>query len=102
MVIRVNITDLRPRLSKFIGMAEHGGQKVIVARHGKPAAALVSMADFRRIWKVEDEELYGPIDAVIGRRRGGLRLSGMLERGLAKLRRQGKTLDDVLADKKEE
>ena len=102
MVIRVNITDLRPHLSKYIGMAEHGGKKVIIARHGKPAAALVSMADFRRIWKNEDEELYGPIDPVTGRRRGGLRLSGMLERGLARLRRHGKTLDDVIADEKDE
>jgi len=102
MVIRVNITYLRPRLSQYIGMAEHGGKKVIIARHGKPAAALVSMADFRRIWKDEDAELYGPVDPVTGRRRGGLRLSGMLERGLARLRRQGKTLDDALADEKEE
>ncbi|NKW72101.1 type II toxin-antitoxin system Phd/YefM family antitoxin [Rhodobacteraceae bacterium R_SAG10] len=102
MVIRVNITDVRPQLSRLVGMAEHVGKKVIIARHGKPVAALVSMADFYRIWKDEDEELYGPVDPVSGRRRGGLRLSGMLERGLARLRHQGKTLDDVLADQKEE
>lgn len=70
MLIRVKSTDIRARLTALLGAVEHGGQKVILLRHGKEVAALVSMADLKRIWEAEDEELYGPRDAKTGRRRG--------------------------------
>lgn len=72
MVLRVNVTDLRPRLTALLGAVEHGGKKVVIAKHGKPVAVLVSMKDFRRVWSAEDEALYGPINPETGRRRGGL------------------------------
>ncbi len=70
MFIRVNVTDVRPRLTALLGQVEHAGQRVVIARHGTPVAVIVSMADFARISTKEDEELYGPVNPETGRRRG--------------------------------
>ncbi len=72
MYLRVNTTQVRPRLTELLGRVEHGGEQVIIARHGKAVAVLVSMADWKRICDAEDEELYGPVNPETGRRRGGL------------------------------
>jgi len=98
MVTKVKLTDVRPHLSELIGKVEFGGEKVIIERFGVPTAALVSMADLGRIWQEEADEIAGPVDPASGRRSGGLRLSGALKRGLAILRRDGKTLGDVSKD----
>ncbi|MBS9717122.1 type II toxin-antitoxin system Phd/YefM family antitoxin [Pseudohalocynthiibacter aestuariivivens] len=70
MFMRVNVTDVRPQLTKLLGAAEHGGVSVIIARHGKPSAALVPMKDFWRIQDKVDDELLGPKDPETGRRPG--------------------------------
>ena len=57
MVIKVNLTDVRPHLSELIGKVEFGGETVIIERFGVPTAALVSMADLRRIWTEEADEI---------------------------------------------
>ncbi|WP_176438425.1 type II toxin-antitoxin system Phd/YefM family antitoxin [Actibacterium lipolyticum] len=72
MVKRVNVTDLRPRLTGLLGVVEHGQERVIVMKHGRQVAAIVSMKDYARVWDAEEEELYGPINPETGRRRGAL------------------------------
>ncbi len=98
MVIKVKLTDVRPHLSELIGQVEFGGKKVIIERFGRPTVALVSMDDLKRIWVEEDKERSGPVNPETGRRRGGLLLSPALAAGLAKLRGQGKTLEDVVKE----
>ncbi len=76
---RVNVTDLRPRLTELLARVEHGGDKVVVTRYGKSVAVLVSMEDFKRVWDAEEEHLLGPVNPETGRRRGGvLRMSDAL------------------------
>lgn len=69
MFLRVNLTEVRPRLSEIMGRAEHGNTKVMILRNGKPVAALVSMKDFWRVWEAETDEIRGPKDPVTGRRK---------------------------------
>ena len=57
MVLKVNITDVRPHLSELIGNVEHGGKQVIIERYGQQVAALVSMGDLGRIWNAEADEI---------------------------------------------
>ena len=66
MFMRVNVTDVRPQLTKLLGAAEYGGVSVIIARHDKPAAALVPMKDFWRIQEKVDDERLGPRDPETG------------------------------------
>ncbi len=72
MIERVNTADIRRDFSVLLRRVEEAGEKVIICRYGKPAAALVAMPDLRRIWHEEDEELSGPVNPETGRRRGGL------------------------------
>ena len=82
MEFRVHTTQVRPRLTELFGRVLYRGEKVIILRHGKPIAALVSMADLNRIWEKEDDALYGPRDAISGRRRGPLTLASDVLKGV--------------------
>lgn len=44
----------RARFADLIGRAQHGKERLVIARHGKPAAALVPMEDLRRLEAIED------------------------------------------------
>lgn len=80
MIRRVQVTDVRPQLTQLLGRVENGSEKLLLTRYGKPVAALVSMADFDRVWDAEEEELYGPRDPKTGRRPGPiLRASAALK-----------------------
>ena len=98
MEIRVKLTDVRPHLSELIGQVEFGGKKIVIERFGRPTAALVSMADLKRIREAEEDKIAEPVDPVTGSHLGSLRLGNALAHGLAVLRGQGKTLDDVIAE----
>jgi len=82
MVERVTIAKIRPRLTEIVGRIEHTDHKVIITRYGLPAAALVSMADLKRIWDAEEEERSGPRDPATGRRRGPLVRAADVVRGI--------------------
>jgi prevent-host-death family protein len=70
MLIRINLSELRPRLTEMIGEVRYGGQKVIIWRHGRPVAALMSMDDFARVWDELDDEAMGPAAPVTRNRPG--------------------------------
>jgi len=46
----------RDRLSTVITQVQDPRSTVILTRHGKPVAAVVSMAELKRIWKEEEIE----------------------------------------------
>ena len=80
MIARIQVTDVRPRLTELLGRVENGSEKLLLTRYGKPVAALVSMADFDRVWEAEEVELSGPRDPETGRRAAPLlRISSALE-----------------------
>lgn len=52
----VSAVDAKNRFSDLLRRAEHGRERVVVQRHGKPVAAIVSTDDLRRLEALEDEE----------------------------------------------
>jgi prevent-host-death family protein len=52
----VNVAEARRRLADLLTRVAHGGERVIVERHGKPLAAWISLADFQRLEALERDE----------------------------------------------
>ena len=52
----VTVVDAKNRFSDLLRRAEHGRERVVVHRHGKPVAAIVSTDDLRRLEALEDAE----------------------------------------------
>ncbi len=52
----VPATDLRKDAHAIFGRVEHGGEEIILTRHGKPAVALVSLAVLKAIRSFEDSQ----------------------------------------------
>ena len=50
----VSAGDFRRDLSDIINRAHYGSERVIVARHGQPLAALISVADLEALEALED------------------------------------------------
>jgi len=45
---RRSFADVKAHLSELVDQAEHRGKKVIILRHGKPAAAIVPVESVRK------------------------------------------------------
>src|SRR5215510_2823150 len=45
----MTVAEAKNRFSDVLRRAEYGGERVIVERHGKPVAAIVSTDDLRRL-----------------------------------------------------
>lgn len=54
-MITATVSEARANLSDLLGKVQHGGDYVTILKHGKPVAALVSMADIAFMERVEDE-----------------------------------------------
>jgi prevent-host-death family protein len=84
MEIRVSITDFRAHQSELVGKAGNGGATIVIERFGVPAAALVSMADLARIYRLEADDA-GALTGV-----GGVLVTvGRILRGLNRWKRSG-------------
>ena len=59
------IAELRKNLGEFLARAAFGGERIIVAKNGKPIAAVVSLEDLKKIEKYEDRIDIGAADAVM-------------------------------------
>lgn len=55
LTVTVTATKARDEFSTWINTVSYGGKWVILKRHGKPAAAMVSLEDLRLLEKLEDE-----------------------------------------------
>jgi prevent-host-death family protein len=49
MATRIGTHEAKTRLSEYLNRVSYRGERIIVERHGKPVAALVSMEDLRRL-----------------------------------------------------
>jgi prevent-host-death family protein len=47
MAVSADTSHVKARLSEFIGRVAYGRERLLVLRHGKPVAALVSVEDLR-------------------------------------------------------
>src|SRR6516225_3748238 len=50
----MTVAEAKNRFSDVLRRAEYGGERVIVERHGKPVAAIVSTEDLRRLEATDD------------------------------------------------
>ena len=66
----IPLTQLRSRLTEALDATVQRQNRVILTRHGKQTAALVTMDELDLIWRDEDYTLYGPINPDTGRRHG--------------------------------
>lgn len=66
----IPLTQLRSRLTEALEATVQHENRVIITRHGKQIAALVTMDELDLIWRDEDYTLYGPINPETGRRHG--------------------------------
>ena len=55
MNVTTGTAEVKARLSEFLGRVRHGRERVIIARRGKPVAALISMDDLRRLENFEQK-----------------------------------------------
>lgn len=49
----VTVSEARERLADLANRVEYGNRRVIITRHGKPVAVLVSAADFLKLQQIE-------------------------------------------------
>jgi prevent-host-death family protein len=49
MATTVGTHEAKTRLSEYLNRVAYGGERIVVERHGKPIAALVSVEDLRRL-----------------------------------------------------
>lgn len=53
---RVGTHEAKTHLSEYINRVRYGGERVVIERHGKPVAALVSVEDLERLEKEGSEK----------------------------------------------
>ncbi|WP_367998686.1 type II toxin-antitoxin system Phd/YefM family antitoxin [Shimia thalassica] len=56
--MNLTISEARAHLGQLCTRAQDPRQPIILTRHGKPIAALVSMAEVQRIWEHEVKSLH--------------------------------------------
>jgi prevent-host-death family protein len=52
---RTSVSDARQGFAEIVNRAAYGGDRVIVARHGRDIAAIVPMSDVRLLEELEAE-----------------------------------------------
>ena len=52
----MTVAEAKNRFSELLRRTEYGGERVIVERHGKAVAVIVSTDDLRRLEAIEDAE----------------------------------------------
>lgn len=57
--MRLTLTQARSRLGELCALAQDPRQPIVLTRHGRPLAALVSMAEVKRIWDLEGDARLG-------------------------------------------
>jgi prevent-host-death family protein len=49
----VGMAEAKSKLAKLVGQAAHGGERVILKRHGRPMAVLIGIDEYRRLQELE-------------------------------------------------
>ena len=52
----ISVADAKNHFSDLLRRAEYAGERVVVHRHGKPVAAIVSTQDLERLQALEDSQ----------------------------------------------
>ena len=84
----MTVADAKNHFSDVLRRAEYGGERVIVERHGKPVAAIVSTQDLRQLEAAENAVDLREAQAALAeaKERGTIPLDAVLRKhGLAHL-----------------
>lgn len=57
--MRLTISEARSQLGRLCTIAQDPNQPVVLTRHGRPLAVLVSVAQAERIWNIDNTENWG-------------------------------------------
>ncbi|MCT8159163.1 type II toxin-antitoxin system Phd/YefM family antitoxin [Pseudoruegeria sp. SHC-113] len=68
--MQIPLSQARDRLGHLVARAQDPREVIVLTRHGKPLAALVSIPEARRIWDLADTEALGHRPPLSGRRAG--------------------------------
>ena len=63
-MITVTVTKARETLSDLLGKVQHGREDVVIERHGKPVAVMISVEAMAYYEALEDAELSREVAAV--------------------------------------
>jgi prevent-host-death family protein len=62
--MRLNVVELRQSLADILNRAEYQGERIVIHRRGKDAAAIISIADLQLLERlIEDAEDRFDVDA---------------------------------------
>ncbi|UUV06912.1 type II toxin-antitoxin system Phd/YefM family antitoxin [Ruegeria sp. YS9] len=78
--MRCTISHARANLGALVTRAQDPREVIILTRHGKPLAALVSVAEAKRIWHLQDDDEIGwkhPLSGIRGMWSQGRNIPGM-------------------------
>jgi prevent-host-death family protein len=64
MSTTVGTNDVKTHLSEYLNRVAYRGERVVVERHGKPVAALVSVEDLRKLEALDTRSLDNATDEV--------------------------------------
>ena len=68
--MKISVSEARSCLGQLCARAQDPRQPIVLTRHGRDIAALVSMEEVARIWRLQQEEWRGPCNPLTGRPRG--------------------------------
>lgn len=50
---KINLAETKAHLSKYINMAEFGGEEIVIQKHGRPVAALINIELYEKFKQLE-------------------------------------------------
>lgn len=68
--MRLTVSEARACLGQLCTRAQDPREVIVLTRHGRDVAGLVSIPELERIWRLQDAEWGGPRSPLTGRRRG--------------------------------
>ena len=69
--MRLSVSEARARLGHLIARCQDPREEIILTRHGRPIAALISIEEVKRIWSLQDRDRSGIVSPLSGMRMGG-------------------------------
>jgi prevent-host-death family protein len=68
--MRLTVSQARARLGQLCAQAQDPRDVIVLTRHGRDIAAIVSIAEVKRIWKAQDDSWLGRKNPLTGKRSG--------------------------------
>jgi len=68
--MKLTISEARARLGQICATAQDPREVIVLTRHGRDLAAIVSIAELKRIWSAQDESWLGRRNPLTGKRPG--------------------------------